>query len=195
MGDAEFLNRAQEVRSWFNALSPYESRPELFKLEDQNFGVGVASHDTLDTPLYAFAVSAKRCALFNLDRGSGPVLRKVSGHGLGHLREPYDTRSAPATIPQPQVNLGVPRWQHDVWYRIVQAAVGDTPAIVGIDDLPGFDQPAVTRYGATTPALLRWCKAYNAKRAYRGSGSAIRVHVRIPSSPCRSPRNARGRGI
>ena len=167
MGDAEFLNRAQEVRSWFNALSPYEGRPELFKLEDQNFGIGDSSHKTLGPPLYAFAVSAKRYTLFNLEGNANPVLRKVSGHGLGHLREPYDARSAPDTIPAPRVKLELPRWQHDVWYRIVQAALGDTPTSVTIEDLPGFDEPAVTRYGATTPPLLRWFKSYNAKRIYR----------------------------
>ena len=167
MTDTAFLTRAEEVRAWFNALSPYVDRPELFKLEDQNYAIGDASHKKLGPPLYALAVSAKRYALFNLDHPDRLTLRKVSGHGLGHLRDPYDDRSSPATIPQPRVKLEVPRWQHDVWYRIVQAAVGDTPAIVGIDDLPGFNQPAVTRYGATTPALLRWFKAYNAKRPYR----------------------------
>ncbi len=167
MGDTEFVSRAQEVRSWFNALSPYEGRPELFKLEEQNFGIGDASHEALGPPLFALAVSAKRYALFNLDRRSRPVLRKVSGHGLGHLREPYDARSAPTTIPKPRVKLEVPRWQHDIWYRIVQSALGDTPAIVRTDYLPGFEQPAVTRYGATTPLLLRWFKTYNAKRRYR----------------------------
>lgn len=167
MGDIEFVSQAEEVRAWFNALSPYVGRPELFKLEDQNFGIGDGSHDTLGPPLYALAVSAKRYTLFNLDSNASPVLRKVSGHGLGHMREPYDDRSAPDTIPAPQVKLELPRWQHDVWYRTVQAALGDKPTAVTIDDLPGFDQPAVTRYGATTPSLLRWFKAYNATRPYR----------------------------
>jgi hypothetical protein len=167
MGDTRFLTRAEEVRAWFNALSPYVGRPELFKLEDQNFGIGAASHDALGPPLYALAISAKRYALFNVDEPARLVLRKVSGHGLGHLREPYDARSAPATILPPRVKLEVPRWQHDVWYRIVQAALGDAPATVGLDDLPGFDQPAVTRYGATTPPLLHWFKTYNATRPYR----------------------------
>ena len=64
-------------------------------------------------------------------------------------------------------DLGVPRWQHDVWYRIITAAVEGHPAQVDLSDIPELDVPAVSRYAATTPALLRWFDRYNRDRSYR----------------------------
>jgi len=90
----------------------------------------------------------------------------ASAHGLGHLLPPYDEKSAPANIPSPPVklsNLGVQRWQCDVWYRILEGALTSTDQ-VSLSELPGFDHPAVTRYSATTPSLLRWCGCYNKER-------------------------------
>jgi hypothetical protein len=77
---------------------------------------------------------------------------------------------APDSIADPHVSLKdleCERWHHDLWYRIVEAALGPTPEQVRIDDLPGFDAPAVSRYSATTPGLLRWFKEYNGGKAYR----------------------------
>jgi len=121
-------------------------------------------------PLFCVAVSAKRYVLFNLDARGRPVLRKASAHGLGHLRPPYDENDAPASIPSPSVplrELGVERWQYDLWYRIVEAVLAGHSAQVCLDDLPDFDIPAVSRYAATTPTLLRWFDRYNVGRPYR----------------------------
>ena len=100
-----------------------------------------------------------RYALFSLDKRGRPVMRKVSAHGLGHLRPPYGEEQASKKTPKPIVSLhdlgGVVRWQHDLWYRIVQAARGTNPEQVRLDDLPGFQKPAMSRYAATTPRLLR----------------------------------------
>lgn len=168
--DDEFLVCAERVRDWFTPLNPYEHKGPVFKIEDANYRLdGGKLTDDLE-PLYAFAVSAKRYVLFNLDQQGRPVLRKASGHGLGHLRPPYTEKNAPRQIPKPvvsQKDLGVERWQHDVWYRIVQAALNGHPEQVRLDDLPGFDAPAVSRYAATTPELLRWYTSYNTARTYR----------------------------
>jgi hypothetical protein len=98
-------------------------------------------------------------------------MRKVSAHGLGHLLPPYDEDEAPKKIPKPTISLfdftGVERWQYDLWHRIVQAALGDTPEQVELDDLSGLWRPAVSRYAATTPNLLRWFKKHNAEKQYR----------------------------
>ncbi len=59
------------------------------------------------------------------------------------------------------------RWQYDLWYRVVEAALGDTPEQVRLGDLPGFQGPAVSRYAATTPNLLRWFGRYNRGKPYR----------------------------
>ena len=68
MSDAEFLERAERVRRWFEPLNPYDGAGELFKLEEQNFRLAGWQADRSAAPLYCFAVSAKRYALFNLDR-------------------------------------------------------------------------------------------------------------------------------
>jgi hypothetical protein len=82
----------------------------------------------------------------------------------------FEADAAPASIPGPVVKekeLGVPRWQHDLWYRIITAALDGHPAQVDLTDITGLDVPAVSRYGATTLALLHWFDRYNAGKPYR----------------------------
>ncbi len=90
MDQADFLERAKRVSEWFTPLNPYRNKTPLFKLEDANFRVENGKTTDRLEPLYCFAVSAKRYALFNQDEPGGPVLRKASAHGLGHLRPPYE---------------------------------------------------------------------------------------------------------
>ena len=80
MVDAEFVERAERVRQWFEPLNPYESAGELFKLEEQNYLLRGGKPTRQFALLHCFAVSTKRYALFNCDRHRRPVLRKVSGH-------------------------------------------------------------------------------------------------------------------
>lgn len=171
MQSAEFIGRARRVQTWFERLSPYERRRDLFKLEDANFALGREGGVTSDLePLYCFAVSAKRYALFNVDASGRPVLRKASAHGLGHLLAPYEPEDAPVSILEPRADLaeiGVQRWQHDLWYRIVLAALEGHPQQVDLAGLPGYESKAISRYAATTPRLGRWFRRYNVGRPYR----------------------------
>jgi hypothetical protein len=172
MSDAAFVERAERVRTWFEPLNPYEGAGELFKLEEQNFRLRRGKPTTQLAPLHCFAVSAKRYALYNLDRRRGSVLRKVSGHGLGHLLPPYGDEQGSPTIPAPRVALadlgvGIRRWQHDLWYLAVLAALQGRPDQVDLNQLPGFDLPALSRYAATTPELLSGFAAYTHGRPYR----------------------------
>lgn len=170
MEEAEFVERARRVQEWFEQLNPYERQHGLFKLEDANFVLDGDGVSTQLEPLYCFAVSAKRYALFNVDAAGRPVLRKASAHGLGHLIAPYESGNAPVSILEPQVplhELGVERWQHDLWYRIIEAALRGHAQQVDFNGLPGFEKQAVSRYAATTPRLARWFKVYNAGRPYR----------------------------
>jgi hypothetical protein len=169
MEQADFLERAEAVREWFTALNPYERKGSLFKIEDANYSIEDGKLTDQLEPLYVLAVSAKRYALFNLDEQGRPLLRKISAHGLGHLLPPYGEHQAPSAIPEPIVPLGeleAERWQHDLWYRIVEAALGEAPEQVRLDDLLGFEKPAVSRYAATTPNLLRWFEWYNRGKPY-----------------------------
>ena len=81
-----FIKEGLKVAGWFDPLNPYETKGPLFKVEDVNYGVG----STHLAPLYCYAISSKRYALFNLDANGEPILRKASAHGLGDKRAPYD---------------------------------------------------------------------------------------------------------
>jgi hypothetical protein len=170
MSDAEFLERAKRVQDWFTALNPYSKKGAFFRIEETNFRLRDGTLTEELEPLYFWGIAPKRNCLFNLDDQGRPILRKASGHALGYLRAPYGEAHAPRGIPKPVVplgELGVPRWEYDLWYRIVEAAIDGHPNQVRLDDLPGFDKPAMSRYAATTPALLRWFKNYNRHRPYR----------------------------
>jgi hypothetical protein len=120
-------------------------------------------------PLYCFAISAKRYALFNLDLSRNPVLRKASAHGLGHLIEPSSEEHAPAELPKPRVlvsEIGVVRWQHDFWIKILRAAIDGNPDQVSLNWHPSLSLPAAQRYSTSSPHLLAWLDQYNAGKAY-----------------------------
>lgn len=161
MVEGEFLARCRAVWEWFDDLDPYGDGSPLLKVERENFALGAGDGDRPE-PLYALAISAKRYVLFNLDGDGRPTIRKALAHGLGHLLEPYGAGEAPASIPAPIQDLGVRRWQYDLWYRIVLAALEGHPDQIDLSDIPGLDRPARSRYGATTPSLRSWFRRFNA---------------------------------
>lgn len=161
----EFRKRARKVIDWFVPLNPYRKPGSILQIEDINYGIGSNELE----PLYCFAISAKRYALFNLDFDGNPVLRKASAHGLGHLIEPYTDDDAPSELPIPQMPLpkiGVKRWQHDFWLRIIQAALDGHPDQVPLDWHPALAKPAAQRYSASSPQLLAWLEAWNQGKPY-----------------------------
>ncbi|MCR9077844.1 MAG: hypothetical protein NXH78_01985 [Hyphomonadaceae bacterium] len=155
----EFRVRAREIVDWFVELNPYEKPGSILKIEDANFDPKTKEME----PLYCYAISAKRYALFNLNETGDALIRKASAHGLGHLMAPYD-----GPLPQPEFgNIGVNLWQHDVWLQIIKAALAGHPNQVAYDYHPALEQPALQRYGATSPAQLRWVRLLNADTPYR----------------------------
>ena len=79
--------------------------------------------------------------------------------GWGNILPPYEADDAPNSIPAPSVTLadiGVDRWHYDLWHKIIQAALDGHPDQVDLSYHEGLKRPAVSRYGATTPALLKW---------------------------------------
>jgi hypothetical protein len=170
MDQMAFLGKARSVCDWFIPLNPYEQKGPLFKIEDANYRLEGDKQPRDLAPLYCLGISAKRYVLFNLDRHGGPVIRKASAHGLGHLLSPYREDEAPPHIPGPSVPLniiGVERWQYDLWYQIIVAALEGHPDQADLDHHPALDRPAASRYAATTPPLLNWFKAHNRNRPYR----------------------------
>lgn len=166
MPSADFNERTLAVVQWFDALNPYHFDASILKIEDVNQSLATGQLQ----PLFCWAISSKRYALFNLDANGQPVMRKVSAHGLGHLMPPYDAVDAPAHFPTPDKSVlkdGTVRWHCDLWHQIVTAAIAGHPDQVVRGYHPALSEPARSRYAATSPDLLRWFKAYNANRDYR----------------------------
>ena len=157
-----FVHRVERVCKWFEPLNPYErstaQKPiSILEMEDQNFS---STGEKKLEPLYCFAISAKRYALFNWDQEGRPIIRKASAHGLGHFLAPYGDEGEDRS----ERDTGVRPWEEDVWNQIIISANGRTPRHVSYDYRPEMSEPAVSRYGATRPATHGWFKRYNQKR-------------------------------
>ena len=161
LSQGEFIASALKVRDWFKDLNPYGEDKPILQLEKVNFPAGKDGDlDALEPP-QCLAVSAKRYVLFNR-QDDGVVVRKASGHGLGHLMAPYDE---PAAERRKRIErVGVPLWQEDLWKEIIRAADSDQPDQTRFMEMPGFDAPAASQYAATTPELLRWFDGYNERQ-------------------------------
>jgi hypothetical protein len=167
--DAQFYRRVRRIQNWFEELNPYAGAGKILKLEDTNFALKDGELTDNLAPLFVYAISSKRYALFNIDEAGQPIIRKASAHGLGHLIAPYGEDDAPPSIPAPAISLkeiGVERWQHDIWYRYIKAALDGHPDQPHIANLPNFDKPAASRYASTTPHLLKWFEVYNKGKDY-----------------------------
>ena len=151
----------------------YEKKGSIFKIEDANYLI--ASDSKLE-PLFCYCISSKRYVLFNVGPSGEAVIRKASAHGLGHYLAPYEAENAPRSIPAPSVSLeeiGVDRWHYDLWHTVVRAALEGHPDQVDLSYHSGLSEPAVSRYGATTPKLLGWFKLHNSGREY---GDQVKPH-------------------
>ena len=166
MSADQFAPCVREVVDWFAALNPYGFGGSILKIEDVNASLETGAPE----PLYCWAISSKRYALFNLDRDGLPVMRKVSAHGLGHLLPPYRHDDAPPGFPTPHKSVlgnGIERWHCDLWHSIICAALAGHADKVALNYHPALERAAISRYAATTPELLRWFAVYNRDRKYR----------------------------
>ena len=166
MSPNEFTARVKSVVQWFDALNPYDFAASILKIEDVNYSLETGKLE----PLFCLAISSKRYALFNLNGERQPIMRKVSAHGLGHLMPPYDDADAPKHFPVPDKSVlkdGTVRWHCDLWHQIVSAVLAGHPDQVARDYHPAMNEPARSRYAATSPDLLHWFKFHNANRDYR----------------------------
>lgn len=167
----EFHARVDRIRAWFQQLNPYGNGGGLLELEDVNYALnpdGSRSDDRRE--LVCLAVSPKRYELFNIDPFWQPVIRKASAHGLGYLEPPYKSHQAPKAIPPPAAplhELGVERWQHDVWYLAGHAAIHEHEP--RLEQLPGLDRPAMITPSITTPTVAKWFAAVNHGVSYTSS--------------------------
>jgi hypothetical protein len=168
MTEADFYSRADSVVDWFAALNPYGTGDSILKVEKANLA---ADGSKRRAPLYCFAISSKRYALFNVGADGGPIIRKASAHGLGHLIAPYGDDQAPAHIPLPlkEVISGkekLQRWHYDAWFAILSSALDGKAHHVKFDYHSNLLKPTVSRYNATSPDILSWVDPYNAGKSY-----------------------------
>ena len=156
---AEFVQRTQTVRSWFEPLNPYSVKTgSILQLEKVDFPVGQNGVMEQLRPTNCLAISAKRYVLFDRgEDGRRVVVRKASAHGLGHLIAPYSDPQRAERIDR----IGVERWQEDLWRAIIRAFDEGHPDEVNLVDMENFDEPAASRYAATNQTLLAWFKKYN----------------------------------
>ena len=163
---ADFAWRVRSICDWFTPLNPYEREPDkepvsILEIEDQNFSTENRKQTELE-PLFCFAISAKRYALFNLNGQNEPIIRKASAHGLGHFAAPYgDEEEA-----RDDRESGVRLWEEDVWKQIISVALSERPDEVNYAFRREMQSPARSRYGATRPAVLNWFKCFNEGRSY-----------------------------
>ncbi|WP_026180795.1 hypothetical protein [Henriciella marina] len=163
---ADFQQSARAVVDWFVNLNPYQKPGSILQIEDVNYAPG--SKDEIE-PLFAWAISAKRYALFNIADGGSPIIRKASAHGLGQWLPPYGEDNPAPGVPDPIENLramGIHRWQYDFWFFILKAAIDGTPDQVPLDYHPALTNPALMRWNASSPEMLRYMKHFNAGKPY-----------------------------
>jgi hypothetical protein len=193
VSEEEFDHLADEVGAWFQPLNPYRGdagKTAVFKSEDVNLRVDENGDPVVDKdgrptgelePLYALSVSAKRYSEFNLTPERTPKIRSASSHGLGLYLAPYGDDHQTKGVPPPVgrhynpdrlqwenkvSKVGVPRWHHDYWYQVIMAHLEGHPDEIILDD-PAWGAPAVQRYTATSPAVLKWMAPYNRGKPYR----------------------------
>jgi hypothetical protein len=186
MDNPTFFSTAQAVCNWFKPLNPYEKKGPLFKIEDANFGITPDQQGNALVPLYCLCISSKRYVLFNLTESGERIIRKASAHGLGHLLPPYRPDKVPTSIPAPKIPLleiGVDRWQYDLWHQIIHAELAGHLDQVDLSYHAALEKPAASRYGATTPELLRWFKTYNQNRSYQDQVKPFNFLISFQARP------------
>ncbi len=143
IGIEDFYSQVDQVVSWFRDLNPYSFPRTILKVEDVNFSLldGKKRH-----PLFCWAVSAKRYALFNLNSSGQPFLRKASASWAWSPSAAIRRQNPAECIPRPIVppeKLGVDLWRHDLSWKILSAAVTGEPDRVDYGCHPALNGPAV----------------------------------------------------
>ncbi len=119
----------------FATLNPYHRGAvpgSVLKVEAENFTSGERRQ------LYAYAISAKRYALFTIDEEGRITVVKASEHGLGHLLNP--------TSPDDPSR----DWITKVWELIIGRASG-----LPCEEPVWLDRPVIARVTISAPELLR----------------------------------------
>jgi hypothetical protein len=140
--------QVETIRQRFTALNPYDREAvpgSILKLEPENYDPITKER----RQLWCFGFSAKRYVLFNQDAAGRPLLRKISEHGLGHLRNPTNRDDDHGD------------WMHTLWEGIATEALGQPYSWP-----TWLDQPALGRITASSPSMLRPFQTLNHGKPY-----------------------------
>ena len=195
MSREDFRARVEEIAGpggWFQALNPYSNDDPLFNIEAVNYAL---DYPNRLEPLYVLAVSAKRYALANrrisLSGGDEWILRKASGHGLGHITAPaYDQTALP---PHPAAPLNRrtgkpdlsklsnsrnPKLVCDLWRTAFEAAGRGDDIVLAVKErlstLPGLSEPQFQQRALSSRADWLAYDRLPDKRASCSSTSCLR---------------------
>ena len=197
-GQAEepFESRVQNIRSWFEGLNPYDAKGSILDLEDENYSL---SGKWLE-PLYCFAVSAKRYALFNRGPDGELTIRKASAHGLGHLLPPYSEGPHAPTTSNENEEKELKDEDEDeglvsgveLWHKTYGAPSSKPPKVITLATSPSTGTrtsrslpPAATP--RRSPRFLDWFKAYNKVSGLRRAGEAVQLPADVPGEAAGRP--------
>lgn len=123
---------AERITKRFESICPYHFGGSILKVEDENFD----EESKERSQLYFYGISAKRYALFNLDKNGNPIIRKYSEHGLGHLLSPSQDDST--------------CWMEELWLYLISNHLGNKPKVP-----EWLVQPSVSRLSVTRPVLWK----------------------------------------
>jgi hypothetical protein len=160
-------DEVDEIVERFSSLNPYDPErvPGILKVEDEN-----RDEDGNQKQLYAYAISAKRYALFNRFPTGEVLIRKHSEHGLGHLLNPANPHDEDRD------------WIEHTWHQIVGEELG-----LSHQELEWLDRPAISRLGISKPRTAKLFDAINDGRSYAHSikpfGFMLAAHVALLGHP------------
>ncbi len=140
----------------FKPLSPYDRKivkESILKVEDINYGPG-----DVQRQLYAYAVSSKRYALFELHEDGSPCLDFTLANGT--TKSQY-TESGLGAIANPIAGQKGKAWIKDFWHVIVCRELGIPSA-----QPQWFTSPVVARMPVSSPKTWEAFDLYNASRSY-----------------------------
>jgi hypothetical protein len=145
------FTEVDSIRERFEALNPWRNtlKTPFLKLEKENFD-GNGNRKQLNF----YGISAKLYCLFNLD-GSGLLVRKPSGHGLGFLQPPYTIADWQRRKRQ-RWKENSPPWIFEAWHFILSRELS-----LPCKPPSWLKRPAMMAVPITTPQMLahlRVCK-------------------------------------
>jgi len=135
----------------FRSLSPYDPEvvpQSILKVETINYDPKTHRQ----RQIYAFAISAKRYALFRKRCQGGVEVVDAKQHGLGHLSNPTDVESDDRA------------WIDHIWTALIREGLGEPLR------LPRWvDRPALARVTVSTASIWRTFRQLNASQSYADS--------------------------